>query len=327
MKSFKENIHLIDQNSFETAALGLFRHQAVHNPVYAKYLEFLGTLPAQIHEIQEIPFLPITLFKQKKIKTGRWKEEEVFESSGTTGMQVSRHYIEDISFYHHISTSIFQSFYGDPKDYIILALLPSYLERKYSSLVRMMDHLIRLTGSDDSGFYLYNENELIRKLRKLRSINGKKIMLFGVTYALLDFAEHFDEDLNGMIIVETGGMKGRREELIRRDVHEILKQRFNVPVVHSEYGMTELISQAYSMGEGLYKAPPWMKVYTREINDPFSIDNGLSYGVINVIDLANVHSCAFIATEDLGSVKSDESFEILGRMDNSDTRGCNLLLN
>ena len=327
LKSFKENIYSIGGKSFKTAALRLFRYQAVHNPVYAEYLDYIGSEPDQIEELQQIPFMPITLYKQKKIKTGEWEEKEVFESSGTTGMQVSRHYVEDISFYHQVSTSIFQSFYGDPADYIILALMPSCLERKNSSLVRMVDHLIQLTGSEDSGFYLYKEEDLMRKLLKLRSGSGKKIMLFGVTYALLDLADHFQEELGDVIIMETGGMKGRREELIRQEVHERLKKSFNVSHIHSEYGMTELLSQAYSPGEGLYRTPPWMKVYTREINDPFSIDNRLTFGVINVIDLANIHSCAFIATDDLGSVKNDGCFEILGRMDNSDTRGCNLLLN
>lgn len=327
LKSFKEKLHLIDKNSFEQAAIELFHFQAVQNPVYAEYLEYLGIKSGQINEIQQIPFLPITLFKHKTIKSGNWEEETYFESSGTTGMHVSKHYIEDITYYHHNSAHIFQLFYGSPSNYIMLALLPSYLQRKRSSLVAMLDHLIQLTGSENSGFYLYEEADMMKKLRKLHADKGKRIMLFGVTYALLDLAEHYCEDLNEVIIVETGGMKGRREELIRQEVHERLKNSFNVPVIHSEYGMTELMSQAYSKGEGIYKTPPWMKVFTREINDPFSIDNGLSYGVINVIDLANMHSCAFIATEDLGSIKRDESFEILGRMDNSDARGCNLLLN
>ncbi len=327
LKSFKENIYSIGDNSFKRTAMDLFRYQAEHNLVYAEFIELIGANPDEIVEVRQIPFLPITLYKSKKIVTGDWEEKEVFESSGTSGMQVSRHYIEDISFYDRISYTIFQSFYGDPADYVILALLPTYLEKKHSSLIRMVNHLIRLTGSEDSGFYLYNEEQLIRKLKKLPEDSGKKIMLFGVTYALLDLADHFNTDLGNVIIMETGGMKGRREELTRQEVHERLKKSFNVSHIHSEYGMTELLSQAYSSGEGLYRTPPWMKVYTREINDPFFIDNSLSYGVINVIDLANIHSCAFIATEDLGSVKSDGSFEVLGRMDNSDTRGCNLLLN
>lgn len=327
MKSFKENIHSINESSFETAALDLFHYQATHNPVYAEYIDAIGIKTEEVDHLYKIPFLPITLFKHRKIKTGLWTVKEVFESSGTSGMQVSKHYMEDISYYHQISTDIFKWFYGNPSDYIMLALLPSYLERKNSSLIRMVDHLIKLTGSNDSGFYLYNDEDLIKKLLKLRFESRKKIILFGVTYALLDLADHFHEDLSGVIIMETGGMKGRKEELIREEVHERLKKRFNVSMIHSEYGMTELISQAYSSGDGLFRSPPWLKILTREINDPLTIETGLSYGVINVIDLANVHSCAFIATEDLGSVKKDGSFEILGRMDNSDTRGCNLLLN
>ncbi|MBR9997812.1 MAG: acyl transferase [Cyclobacteriaceae bacterium] len=328
LKSFKDKIHLINRDTFKTAAFDLFRFQAVHNELYARYLKSLGLDPSQITGIEQIPFLPISFFKRRVVKTGNWKEEDVFLSSGTSGMEVSRHYVEDIDFYDHITTRIFRSFYGDPSDYVILALLPSYLERGHSSLVRMTDRLIRQTGSEDSGFFLRNEGELINKLKNLLSVPGRKILLFGVTYALLDLAEKYDVNLgDGAIIMETGGMKGRREELIRRDVHERLCRSFHVPVIHSEYGMTELMSQAYSKGEGIYRTPPWMKIYTREINDPFCIDNSLSYGVINVIDLANIHSCAFIATDDLGSVKGENTFEILGRMDNSDTRGCNLLLN
>jgi hypothetical protein len=252
---------------------------------------------------------------------------EIFESSGTTGTELSRHYIQDLDFYYEVSTSVFQLFYGDPRRYIILALLPSYLERKSSSLVRMVDHLIRLSQSADSGFFLKNEEKLIDKLKYLKGRSGKKILLFGVTFALLDLAEKFDEDLKDVIIVETGGMKGRREEIIRQEVHERLQKSFHVEQIHSEYGMTELMSQAYSKGQGIYVTPPWMRVFTREINDPFTIDNGLKYGVINIIDLANIHSCAFIATDDLGAVKGSNRFEILGRIDNSDTRGCNLMLN
>jgi len=327
LKSFKENIHSIDEFSFENAALNLFRYQARHNAVYAEYIDALGIKKQEVDHLFKIPFLPIALFKHRKIKTGHWPEAGVFESSGTTGMQVSRHYVEDFAFYHQISTKIFKWFYGDPADYIILALLPSYLEKKNSSLIRMVDHLIKLTESDDSGFYLDNVEDLMQRILKLRLESTKKIMLFGVTYALLDLADYFQEDLSGVTIMETGGMKGRREELIREEVHARLKRSFNVSTIHSEYGMTELFSQAYSSGDGLFRSPPWLKILTREINDPLTMDLGLSHGVINVIDLGNVHSCAFIATEDLGSVKNDGSFEILGRMDNSDTRGCNLLLN
>jgi hypothetical protein len=327
LKSFKDKIQFIGGDSFKKAALELFRFQATHNKYYALYIHETGIDPDSISVIEQIPFLPISFFKQVAVKTGIWQEEEIFLSSGTSGTEVSRHCIEDLDFYMNNSIRIFRSFYGDPEGYVILALLPSYLERSQSSLIIMIRELIRLSGSEDSGFYLHNEEDLAGKLKLLLRHTERKILLFGVTYALLDLAEKYDLDLNGVIVMETGGMKGRREELIRREVHERLCGRFNVPVIHSEYGMTELMSQAYSKGEGIYSTSPWMRVYTREINDPFQINNSLSYGVINVIDLANIHSCAFIATDDLGSVIGENRFEILGRMDNSDTRGCNLLLN
>jgi hypothetical protein len=326
LKSFKEKVHLIGADSFKPAALELFRFQAANNEFYARYIRKTGIDPEDVTEIEHIPFLPIRFFKEVPVKTGEWLEEKIFMSSGTTGMEISRHYVEDLDFYLNTATCIFNTFYGDPEKYVILALLPSYLERGQSSLVAMMHHLIRLSGSEDSGFYLNNEEELAGKLKKLLQSTDRKILLFGVTFALLDLAEKYDHDLQGVIVMDTGGMKGRREELIRKEVHKRLTDRFNVSIIHSEYGMTELMSQAYARGEGIYTAPPWMRVYSREINDPFCINNGLTYGVLNVVDLANIHSCAFIATDDLGAVNENNTFEILGRMDNTDTRGCNLLL-
>jgi len=327
LKSFKQKLVSVDKNSFKQSALELFRYQAVHNPVYSLYLDLIGTDLDNINEIHKIPFMPISFFKHKKIKTGHWQEEEVFESSGTTGGPVSRHYIQDLKFYQQVTFSIFHSFYGNPEEYVLLALLPSYLEQKHSSLVRMVDFLIRRTGSVHSGFFLHNEEELIDRLDYLQRKSRKKIILFGITFALMDLAERFNRVFKDVIIMETGGMKGRREEIIRQEVHERLIESFHVGSIHSEYGMTELMSQAYSKGDGIYKNPPWMKVFTREITDPLSIDNELGYGALNVIDLANFHSCAFIATEDLGVIHGEDGFEILGRIDNSDTRGCNLMLN
>lgn len=327
LKSFKDKIQLVDKNTFNKTATDLFFYQVRQNPIYREFITYLGIDYNEIKEIQQIPFLPISLFKHKIIKTGDWNEQKIFESSGTTGKEISRHYIEDILYYQIVSSVNFRFFYGDPKSYIILALLPSYLERRQSSLVYMIDHLIKLTCSEDSGFYLHDMEALILKLQKLKARSQRKIIILGVTFALLDLAEKYKEDLSDVIIMETGGMKGRREEIIRREVHEILQSSFNVKRIHSEYGMTELMSQAYSSGNGLFRSPPWMKIFIREINDPLTIQKGPSFGAINIIDLANIHSCAFIATEDLGKINEDESFEILGRLDNSDTRGCNLLLN
>ncbi len=254
-------------------------------------------------------------------------ESKIYESSGTTINTQSKHYIEDEKFYDNISELIFKMFYGDPEDYEFLALLPSYLERGDSSLVHMVRNLINKSGSGNTGFYLDDYGLLHRKIKDMLSHSDRKIILWGVTFALLDFAEKYPMDLKNVIILETGGMKGRREELTRAEIHNILMTQFNVGSIHSEYGMTELLSQAYSSGKGIFKIPPWMRIFTRDIYDPFAVNNQLNQGVINIIDLANVHSCAFIATDDLGRVHPDGSFEVLGRLDNSDLRGCNLLLN
>lgn len=250
--------------------------------------------------------------------------EKIFESSGTGG-PVSRHLVADIHLYEESFTRGFERFYGPPEEWIILALLPSYLERGHSSLVFMVDELIRKTGSPDSGFYLHNLPELAEQLERLKG-RSQKVILIGVTYALLDFAEQYPMDLSGVCIMETGGMKGRRKEQTREAVHEVLKKQFRTEHIHSEYGMTELLSQAYSSGEGIFKAPPWMKVYRRDLYDPLQVSAEPGRGALNVIDLANLYSCCFIATQDLVNIRKDGNFEVLGRTDNADIRGCNLMV-
>jgi phenylacetate-coenzyme A ligase PaaK-like adenylate-forming protein len=326
LKSFKKWLKYVDKGGFADFALEIFNYQVNNNPVYREYVEGIDVNPQKIERPVDIPFLPISAFKHRVIKTGSWKEEMIFESSGTTGMETSKHFIEDLGFYDDVSTNIFRHFYGDPENYIILALLPSYLERDNSSLIYMVNNLISLSNSEDSGFYLSNLGDLHKKISDLLMSSNKKIILWGVTFALLEFAEKYPLDLSDVIIIETGGMKGRGEELVRAEVHKILGQSFTVEHIHSEYGMTELLSQAYASIDGLFHCPPWMQILTREINDPFCLCNTGQQGVINIIDLANIHSCAFIATEDLGRVCEDGSFEVLGRVDNSDIRGCNLMM-
>jgi phenylacetate-coenzyme A ligase PaaK-like adenylate-forming protein len=326
LKSFKDRLKFVDENSFSDFSIDLFHFQLENNPVYQKYVRSLDINPESVEGPSEIPFMPISLFKYHKIKTLDWDPKFIFESSGTSGFRSSRHFIEDNNFYKDISSSIFTRIYGNPKDYIILALLPSYLERNNSSLVYMVNYLIELTGSEHSGFYLSNLSELYKKINFLQTSEVKKIMLWGVTFALLDFARNHALNMENMIIVETGGMKGRGEEIVRSDLHEQLFEKLKVSSIHSEYGMTELLSQAYAVDNGKFSCPPWMKVMAREINDPFCLVSAGQQGVLNIIDLANIHSCAFIATEDLGRVYYDGTFEVLGRLDNSDMRGCNLLL-
>ncbi|PLK42603.1 acyl transferase [Emticicia sp. TH156] len=333
------------QHTFDELALEIFRFQAVANPVYNQYLGFLKIDPRRINRLEKVPFLPIQFFKHHKIISGNAPEQIVFESSGTTQQNVSRHYVSDLPFYEHISQKIFEQFYGPLTDYHILALLPSYLERNNSSLVYMVQSFIYRTFSRESGFYLHNTAEMLDKLQQLSENNQthRKVLLIGVTFALLDLVEEghdlsFMENLKDRIIVmETGGMKGRRKELLREEVHAILTKALPVKQIHSEYGMTELLSQGYSMGEGVFQLPASMKVLLREINDPFKIistqfHTGLSKeavvrGGINVVDLANVDSCCFIETQDLGAYQpANQQFSVIGRFDNSDIRGCNLLV-
>ncbi|CAL2080388.1 acyl transferase [Tenacibaculum sp. 190524A05c] len=313
------------EQEFKEVVLQVFKHQFEQNPVYRSFCDLLYVHPSDVKNIEEIPFLPIQFFKSKKVISSLKEVEEVFSSSGTTGSVSSKHYVTDISLYQESYIKGFQHFYGDINDYIILALLPNYLERKGSSLVYMVDDLIQKSNHEESGFYLNNLDELANKLSLLDS-SGKKVLLIGVSFALLDMVEQHSFNLKNTIIMETGGMKGRRKELIRNELHQLLSDGFGVENIHSEYGMTELLSQGYSNGNGIFACPPWMKILTRDTEDPLSIQTKGKTGGINVIDLANYNSCSFIATQDLGKVHADNSFEIIGRFDNSDIRGCNLMV-
>ncbi|MDX9811082.1 MAG: acyltransferase [Bacteroidales bacterium] len=313
------------QEEFRKIALEVFRYQAFANPVYREFTECLGIDPARVDDLTKIPFLPVSMFRNHRVISGNREEELCFESSGTTGQAVSRHYVCDRSVYEESFLRGFRYFYGEPSGYLITALLPSYTERKNSSLVYMMNSLIRQSGDSRSGFYRDNTGELLSCLAGAAA-EGKKSMLVGVSFALLDLAADMEADLSQTIVVETGGMKGRRKEITRSELHEILIQRFNLGSVHSEYGMTELLSQAWSKGNGIFNAPPWMKIIIRDPQDPLTImDESGRTGGINIIDLANIYSCSFLSTGDLGRVKSDGSFEVSGRFDESDIRGCNLL--
>jgi hypothetical protein len=318
--------HIKDHRTFRETALKVFRFQSASVPVYRDYLSVLKVNPENIHEVEEIPFLPVEFFKSQRVLCQGMEPELVFESSGTTLANPSRHYVARASLYRDSFLNGFNSFYGDPEKLCILALLPSYLERSGSSLVYMMDHLTGLSGHPDSGFYLDNLEDLSSILKK-RNLDGYPTLLMGVSFALLDLAERFPVKLGDhTMVMETGGMKGRREELIREELHEMLTRAFGVLSIHSEYGMTELLSQAYSSGRGTFLCPPWMDVLVRDPNDPFSLLGKEQTGGLNVIDLANLYSCAFIATGDLGKQHPDGSFEVLGRFDQSDIRGCNLLV-
>lgn len=317
-------MYSVNEENFEDIALRLFRFQAKNNLVYNQYLQYLKCPVEEITSIDKIPFLPIGFFKSHKVKTGEWLPQIEFTSSGTTGTATSRHAVNDLSFYLNLSEHIFKQFYGPADQFHFLALLPSYLERTGSSLIAMMEHLIRQSKSAHSGFYLHNQADLVNKLNTLKGTD-RKVILWGVSFALLDLAEAYELDLKDCIVLETGGMKGRRKEWIREELHLFLSKRFNIPAVQSEYGMTELMSQAYSKGGGYYQCPPWMKLLVRDINDPFLVVES-KVGGINVIDLANFHSCAFIETQDLGRIDQNGSFEVLGRIDNTDVRGCNLLV-
>ena len=313
-------------DSFRLLCLEVFNFQYINNDIYREYVSRLGIDPSSVKFPEDIPFLPVELFKSHKIITGNDPVQAVFESSGSTGKNISRHYVTDLSLYEKSFKSGFRIFYGDPGDYFIAALLPSYIERGNSSLIYMADKLIRESADSRSGFFRGSPESLISVIREVTAENRKAILI-GVSFALMDLAEEYSPDLNGTIVIETGGMKGRRKELTREEMHGYLKTRLNLSEIHSEYGMTELLSQAWSKGGGIFYAPPWMKIYLREINDPLAIikDIGITGG-INIIDLANINSCSFIATNDLGRFSNDGGFEVIGRFDNSDTRGCNLLI-
>lgn len=310
--------------SFGQEALDIFNYQLNNNAVYRDFVQALGIRTQDVREVKDIPFLPVRFFKTHPVVTGDFSPEAVFESSGTTGMVSSRHMVRDVKLYEESFSRGFSVFYGDITDYCVIGLLPSYLERGHSSLVYMVDRLISQSGNPESGFYLDEYAKLASVLQSLEE-RGQPVLLIGVSFALLDFAELYPMTLKHTIIMETGGMKGRRKELIRQELHAILKSAFNQSSIHSEYGMTELLSQAYSKGDGVYRCPPWMKVLLRDDEDPLHVMY-TGTGVVNVIDLANIHSCSFIATDDAGKVYSDGSFEILGRTDGSDMRGCSLLV-
>lgn len=323
IKSFKEVLYTVNEKNFEDIALALYRFQVENNEVYRTFVTHLGR--RDIRSMESIPFLPISFFKTQDIQTGSWKPETTFTSSGTTGTTTSRHRVKALSFYLHHTGKIFNHFFGPLNEYHFLALLPSYLEREGSSLVAMTDYFIRESGSTHSGFYINDQGELVKKLMDLKE-SGKKVLLLGVTYALLDLAEKYPLDLSGCLIMETGGMKGKRPEITREELHRYLCSRFNVPAILSEYGMTELFSQAYSSSAGHFYPPSCMKILIRDIIDPRGSQPVGKTGAINVVDLANIHSCAFVETQDIGKIHPDGSFEVLGRLDNSDVRGCNLLV-
>ncbi|MEN8229001.1 MAG: acyl transferase [Bacteroidota bacterium] len=315
-----------DHRTFRETALKVFYDQSAHNPVYHDYLVGLRMDPSQVKELQEIPFLPIEFFKSHRVIAEGMEPEEVFESSGTTLNTPARHHVASTALYRESFLRSFYTFYGSPEELCILALLPSYLERSGSSLVHMMDQMIKWSGHADSGFYLENLEELALVLKK-RNKDLHPTLLLGVSFALLELAEKHPMKFGDHItLMETGGMKGRRKELIRSELHGQLKKTFDLRNIHSEYGMTELLSQAYSAGEGLFRSPPWMKVLTRDPNDPLTTLPSGQTGGLNIIDLANLYSCSFVATSDLGKVYEDGSFEVLGRYDHSDIRGCNLLV-
>ena len=325
-KPGKEQIFSIsNEQEFLAAALSVFQSQAKNCEVYRNFLNGLGTDISAVKKINDIPFLPIEFFKQHQVISSADPLQVTFTSSGTTGMITSRHLVTDVSWYEESFRKAFALFYGDVKNYCILALLPSYLEREGSSLIYMADDLIKQSHHPDSGFFLYNHEDLFEKLNRQQQ-NNQPTILIGVTFALLDFIEKYQLNFPELIVMETGGMKGRRKEMIREELHALLYKGFGVNAIHSEYGMTELLSQAYSKGNGIFNCPPWLRIITRDTNDPFTLLKSEYTGGVNIIDLANVNSCSFIATQDLGRVYVDGSFEILGRFDNADIRGCNLLI-
>ncbi len=317
----------LQQEDFEATALTVFHYQASANPIYAQYLKLLRKEAASVGRLADIPYLPIALFKHYPLQTGgSWQAVQIFSSSGTTGVHTSRHLLRDEDWYKQLASKAFQAIYGDLSDWIVLALLPSYLERGGSSLVFMAEAFIRQSQSALSGFYLHDLRGLSDLLAREKN-SGQQILLIGVSFALLDLAEQFPQNLpDNVVVMETGGMKGRRRELTRQELHAQLKSSFGLRYIHSEYGMTELLSQAYAPRDGLFYPAPTMRVLSRELSDPLSIRTDAQTGALNIIDLANLDTISFIATDDLGRVYPDHTFEVLGRMDASDTRGCNLLL-
>lgn len=321
----KQIFSIQSEEDFQNVALEVFRYQAQENEVYKNFLNFLNVDYKKIQHTNEIPFLPIQFFKKFEIISGNRPVEKIFSSSGTTGMATSKHFVTDLALYHYSLEKCFEQFYGPLSDYTIFALLPSYLERTGSSLIDMVEYWIEKSGSNQSGFYLYNHDELYENL-VAHEKTGKKAILIGVSFALLDFVEEYKMQLEHTIVMETGGMKGRKKEITRQELHTILKNGFGTEEIHSEYGMTELLSQGYSRGDLTFKSPNWMRILIRETEDPFKYVEEGKTGGVNVIDLANYNSISFIATDDLGKKITHNQFEILGRFDHSDVRGCNLLV-
>lgn len=313
------------QQDFNNLALEVFKFQYANNAIYQRFADSLGLVPGKVSSLQQIPFLPVEFFKSHEILSRQANTNSItFTSSSTTSQIPSKHIVTDISVYESSFLKGFELFYGKPSDYTILALLPGYLEREGSSLIYMFKKLVELSGNKDSGFYLNNYSDLIQTIEKLKT-QGKKVLLIGVTYALLDLAEMNVVLNDDFIVMETGGMKGKRKEMVKEELHGLLKQKMNIKQVHSEYGMTELLSQAYSKGDGVFECPPWMKILIRDMDDPLNYAKENKTGGINVIDLANINSCSFIATRDLGRI-NENTFEVMGRFDNSDVRGCNLMV-
>ena len=325
MISQEDIFQIGSKKEFEKITLKVFRHQYDTNLVYQQFCNFLKKDKTNVKSLTEIPFLPIQFFKSHDVLSANEPIQQTFTSSGTTGMQTSKHLVTDVSWYEMSYRLGFSEFYCNIEDYCVLALLPSYLEREGSSLIYMVEDLIKSSNHEDSGFYLNNYDELISKLIELDN-SGQNVILIGVTYALLDLIEKQKFQLKNTIIMETGGMKGKRKEMIREELHTILCNGFGVSKIHSEYGMTELLSQAYSLGDGVFECPPWMQILIRDTEDALTYVSEGKTGGINVIDLANINSCSFIATQDLGKKYPNHSFEVLGRFDHSDIRGCNLMV-
>ena len=324
-KSFTQKLYTVNDTTFQDIALELFQFQASANPIYGAFIKHLGVSVSEISAIGQIPFLPISFFKTHLIQTEQWVPETIFTSSGTTNNGLSRHAVPDLQFYLRHAVKCFEHFFGQVTNYHFLALLPSYLERQDSSLIAMMDFFIKQSNSADSAFYLNDYAGLVEKLGSLKN-DTRKTILWGVSFALLDLAEKYTLDLEHCLVFETGGMKGRRREITKNEMQDVLRVKINVKSLFSEYGMTELLSQAYSKDDNSFICPPWMRVICRDITDPQTKGLLSETGGINVIDLANWRTISFIETEDLGKVYPDGSFEVLGRLDNSDLRGCNLLI-
>lgn len=325
ISEYRKNIfHISEDYDFEKLAIAAFQFHAKKNPIYKEFLTYLNTDINSVNSINKIPFLPVEIFKSRKIIIDKLSTDIVFTSSGTGGIQ-SKHYVHDTSIYIESFTNCFNHFYGKAEEYTILALLPSYLEREGSSLIYMAEKLIKQSKDKDSGFFLHNHDELL-KILKQKEQENKKTLLLGVSYALLDLAEKTDFPLKNTIIMETGGMKGKRKELTKEELHTTLQNGFQCKTIHSEYGMTELLSQAYSTCDAIYNCPPWMKVVITEVHDPFTECSANTTGTINIIDLANIYSCPFLATSDLGKKVGKNSFKIIGRKNYSDIRGCNLMV-